>query len=64
MPAHGKKCNKCGCLNHVAAVCKSGVKSETLKACVHTLLDIETGDSDNEQSLFISQLFVGGNAEH
>ena len=58
-PAYNKKCNKCGCLNHFAAVCKDGGSKVKHSKPVHTLLNVETGDSANENSLFAGQLFVG-----
>ena len=58
-PAYNKKCNKCGCLNHFAAVCKGGGSKLKHSKPVHTLLNVETEDSANENSLFVGQLFVG-----
>ena len=58
-PAYNKKCNLCSCLNHFAAVCKDGRSKVKHSKPVHTLLNVETGDSANEHSLFIGQLFVG-----
>ena len=58
-PAYNKKCNLCGCLNNFAAVCKGGRSKVKHSKPVHTLLNVEAGDSANEHSLFIGQLFVG-----
>ena len=41
-PAYSKKCNKCGCLNHFAAVCKGGWSKVKHSKPVHTLLNVET----------------------
>ena len=43
-------------MNHFAAVCEGGRSKVKHSKPVHTL---ETGDSANEHSLFIGQLFVG-----
>ena len=58
-PVYNKKCNLFGSLNHFAAVCKGGRSKVKHSKPVHTLLNVETGDSANEHSLFIGQLFVG-----